>query len=522
MYKNKFNFWISEKSNFINSKWFTLVELIVWITISMLLMMSVGIFVSTWMKNITLQSKVIDENKKISSDFLYISKILWNSEKYITTTATWILLKQNKHFDKWWYSYIWVKEFDKTYCWEWENTKTNHLFVNNFIPYQEIWENINSNFSDILTSETSNYKSDALNHQIYKKISWNWEVVVWKDIFWDKFTEWSFWTWVFLNSPTWIIEIWTKVIFSDTLNDRILYLSGSQVYKLLDEKDWLEEPTWLVYDSSEGSLYIANSAKWEVLKFSSKKYLTNPELKVENISKNNISKLEIEILETSENLTNPILNSKFSFNNISSNSSDFVSLENNKINYYFLNNYNSNQTRVECSWKNSWDIILNYPTNSIKCTNNTWSWELTNFRSVNFNNTELIINNIQPLLTENKNYYVKIFNEKYFPYFIQWDDDIFTLEDNTLEVYQTWLNYPTWLRYSWWSLQIKEFEPTNFISSNFNSYDTDFIFSNPIKKLEKVITWTSLLNFKLDYYKYLNCFNLDEKIERTFLLKKDF
>ena len=36
---------------------FTLIELVVWITISMLLMVSVGIFVSSWMSNITLQKK---------------------------------------------------------------------------------------------------------------------------------------------------------------------------------------------------------------------------------------------------------------------------------------------------------------------------------------------------------------------------------------------------------------------------------------------------------------------------------
>ena len=134
-----------------NKKAFTLIELIVGIIISMLLMLSIWVFVSTWMSNIILQKKIIDDNKKLSSDFLYLQKIFNNSNKYIFKTSSWILIKKNKYFDTWWYSYIWIKEFDKQYCLTWEITKTNHLYVSNFIPYEEIWEDINSNFSETLT-----------------------------------------------------------------------------------------------------------------------------------------------------------------------------------------------------------------------------------------------------------------------------------------------------------------------------------------------------------------------------------
>jgi len=35
------------------------------------------------MSNIILQKKVIDDNKKLSSDFLYLQKTFNNSQKYI-------------------------------------------------------------------------------------------------------------------------------------------------------------------------------------------------------------------------------------------------------------------------------------------------------------------------------------------------------------------------------------------------------------------------------------------------------
>ena len=485
--------------------WFTLVELIVGITISMLLMVSVGIFVSTWMSNITLQKKVLDDNKKTSSDILYLQKNVLNSKKYISTSLTWILLRQNKYFDKWWFSYIWVKEFDWIYCWTWEITKTNHLYVSNFIPLT--WVN----------TWTTDYKTDIKKHQVLKRNWWNWDVVVWKDIFWDKLLEWSEWTDVFLNSPTGLVEIDWKIVFSDTLNDRVLYLSGSKVYTLLDEKNWLNEPIWLAYNSTENSLYIANAGKWEILKLSSKSYSENPGLEVKNVLQSDIDKLEIEILEITENLIGSKNISDYSF----SSSNDFIKLENNKIIYYFIWEYSDNQTRSECVWHSSWDIVLNYPTNSIKCTNNTWSWELASFKKVTID--DFIVQNIESNLSENKNYYVKLnlfkdddlkFTE-YYPYFTQWDNDIFTKNDNVLEVFSSWASYPIKVNSDWIYVEFNtgSFDPDN--------YEIDFIFSNPVKDL-KIDYSSNLLNIKLNYYKYLNCFNADEKIDRNFLIKKSY
>lgn len=543
---------IKELNLYKNILWFTLVELVVGITISMLLMVSVGIFVSTWMSNITLQTKILDDNEKNSYDFLYLSKTLNYSKWQISSiwTATWLLLRQNKYFDKWWFSYIWVWEFDKKYCESWVISKTNHLFVNNFIPYEEIGEDININFSETLNSDSTNYISDILNHQITRKSTS--EVVVWKDLFWDKFTEWSFWTWVFLNSPTWLVEVEWKLIFSDTLNDRILYLSGSLVYKLLDEKNWLEEPTWLAYDDLNKILYIANSGAWEILKFSSNSFSINPNLNIvfrPDTAITNINKIKIEILNNSNIFTNPDNESDFTFTNIPKKANDFVNTDNQKINYYFIDSYDSENVQWDCDWTNN-GIIINVSDNIINCIS-SWTWRLANYWTNFFSSLSdytIDISGINPILSDNKNYYVKlnllnnntILDEKYFPYFTQWDDDIFTLEDNTLETLAININYPTGISISWWNLLFNEFETreqkrvnisnwnisnssnlTAFSNNTFEDYNKNFIFSNPIKKLEIDSNW-GLLSLKMKYYKYLNCFSPEEQIERTFLIKKDF
>jgi len=540
---------------------FTLVEMIVGITISILLMTSIWVFVSSGMSNITLQKKVLDDNKQVSSDFLQLHALIWNSTSEISTSASWVLLKINPDFDKWGYSYIWLKEIDKAYCHTWETTKTNHLFVSSFIPFEEIWEDMNKNnsFSGILNSEVNVwvdiFKSDVEAHQILKKNWTDWDVVIWRDIFGDKMSEGSLWTGVFLNSPTGIVWVDWKVIFSDTLNNRILYLSGGLVYTLLDEKDWLQEPTWLAY--SGGTLYISNSAKWEILELSSPEYLiTNPELKINfspdsNIT--NINKLKISVFTWTINLTKPDVNSDFTFSsNITNNPAfDFVNTLNNEISYYFVNNYINNQARWECSW-NSWNIVLDWLDTPIDC-NLDWTWSIANYTTNNFSSwTSYEIQiwdwKIVDILSNNQNYYVNlkllegnsIKYEKNFPYFTQGDGDIFTGKDNILRIFTWSLDYPTGLEINGaWKLEVNIFETrkktvfnldwiiysntdlTAFSNAAFNNYEVDSILSNPIKSLE-VNSPASLLNIKLQYYKYLNCFNLDEKVEKTYLFKKSF
>jgi hypothetical protein len=55
----------------------------------------------------------------------------------------------------------------------------------------------------------------------------------------------------------------------------------------------------------------------------------------------NINKIKIEILNNSNIFTNPDNESDFTFTNISKKANDFVNTDNQKINYYFIDSYDS-------------------------------------------------------------------------------------------------------------------------------------------------------------------------------------
>ncbi|MCD5380792.1 hypothetical protein LR004_02595, partial [Candidatus Gracilibacteria bacterium] len=157
------------------------------------------------------------------------------------------------------------------------------------------------------------------------------------------------------------------------------------------------------------------------------------------------------------------------------------------------------------------------------------------------------ITNILPLLNDNKHYYVSLdfhdgtalsYSEK-FPYFTQGDGNIFTKDDNILEVFTGGLLYPTGLGFNGGNLVVNTFEDrreqefdvagnyvgdsplTAFSESVFNNYLESSILDNPVKGIT-ISNASNFLNLKLDYYKFLNCFNSDEKVEKTLLLKKSF
>ena len=479
------------------TKAFTLVEILVWISISMILMISVWLLVSGGIKNITSQEKVLDNISDFTITETKLNNIFSNINNNFKPikTNSWIILKINNSFNEWWFVYIWstwssILNWDWIYCLSWsEDINTNHIFIKNFIPFEENSEDIFNDFNSTMESKEiiinyKKYKSIQKEHKIVIQNWTNWETIIWKEIFWDKFKNWNSWKDIYLNSPTWLAKIWNNLIISDTLNNRVIYYdtTNDKVYKLLDENDWLIEPTGLYYDTPNKILYISNSWRWEIVKLSSKN-ITSPELILNWINKSNISEFNIEFFN--ENWPHNI------------------------INIWNIDIDIENHTQV------IWD---NYSKSWNKLTF-TFSWWTTH----NFTNSYIKINNITNFIWSGT-YYVKLdINNKIYPYFIQWDNKVVTIWDNTL-INNWWLKYPTGIWWNW-ANDFKEtwyftWSTTNNIIFN-KKYD--YILETPIKNLD--INYDSgkkLLNLELKYFKKYNCFNLDEKIERTFILKKNF
>ena len=500
-----------------NKKAFTLIELIVWITISMVLMVSVGVFVSSWMQNIFSQQEVLEN----TDDFTYFSNKLQTSFNLIQSwsfapesTASWIIFKRWQSYWNGGFSYIWTETLSWVYCGsDSENEYTKNIYIKNFIPFEEQSENIFNDYDLILKSKLEwQYQSFQKEHII--KRSWN--IVVWKWIFWDKFTEWVDWTDIYLNSPTGLSKSWSILFISDTLNNRILWYntSNSSIHKLLDESDWLNEPTGLHYEDSEKALYIANSGNWEILKYSSKKEATNPILTMSWFSEN-INEIEISFSwNTIPNITNTW---DWSIT-LNSTTPNYLTWTTDSLKYYFITK-NSESIELSCTWT---ETKFNDWKPSIYCTK-TWSWETANYPNSTI--SEISISNLN-WFSATWSYYVnlKLFdwtNEKYseyFPYFTQSDDDLTTPEDNTLEVVYSWLNYPTWL---WWTLNSDFNEFWYWTYSTLPYHSSDTLLKTPIKELSITNTSNDLLSFVLKYYKKYNCYNLDDTSERTFIMKKN-
>jgi len=466
------------------------------------------------MQNIFSQQKVLEN----TDNFTYFANNLNTNFNLIQTwsfnpvkTSSWIIFKRWQYFGEWGFSYIWTEKIDKIYCLSGsENTLTNHIYIKNFIPFEEQWEDIFDDYEEILTTTSWIYTSYQKEHVI-KDTSWN--IIVWKWIFWDKFSEWANWDNIYLNSPTWLAQNWGNLYISDTLNNRILYLdSSNKIHLLLDEYDWLNEPTWLYYNNNK--LYISNSWNWKILKYSSKNIWTNPTLTMSWFSEN-INEIYISFSwSNTPNLSN-LWNWSVAWN---SSTPNYLTWTTDKLKYYFITK-NSESIQPTCTWTET--KFTNWKP-SLYCTK-TWSWQTANYPTSTISKIE--IPNLS-WLTNTWSYYVNLqlfdwTTEKYswyFPYFTQWDDDLTTKDDNILTVYKSWLNYPTWI---WWTAiwQINQFWNPPY--SDLDYHKTDILLWTPIKSLDITNSSDNLISLFLKYYNRYNCYNLDDNAQRSFLLKKN-
>lgn len=570
------------------NKAFTLVELIVGITISMILMFSVSIFVSNGIKNITSQKIIIENDAKTKQFTKSLYEILNIADKNFTSYnfwTTWILLKVNKNFDKWGFVFIWSGSFDKLYCSSWSDSEiTSHIYLKTFIPFEWLgWDifslksynnwtvstnmfswTINSNKNlvwptDLIDNWWIWFVSDTLWHSIYKfnyTALTNFTKITWKEVFWNEFSDWDSWTWIFLNNPTWLSYaiIWSTgyLFISDTLNDRILYqnLSNNKIYKLLWREDWLKEPTGIYYVDAEKTLYIANSGKKQILSYSSSwSFVDN--VNINFTPKNDIKDINNLVFSfhygswsSIPDITWPSSTWSISFTNILA-WEDAIKITTNSLTYHLIDFTNPPISELLC-WV--W-YLFSWP-NPIKCTQ-TNSWIIWSYRYQTFTwweNYNIIINNITgPDFWNSGSYYIwlnllswsTVKKSYYFHYFSKTDNDIFTKSDNILRILTWWLGYPTGLFANWSNLVFNDFLQRKKIeitktwsyvtSTNLSAYDfskiknniLDTVLNNPVENYSINIV-DNLVNVYVNYYKNYSCYNLDENAWKTkeLILKK--
>jgi hypothetical protein len=511
----------------------------------------------------------MDKNSLLSqtvSDFYNGFENITSSGWYIFHSQSWAIFKIDSSIDKGGFWYLWITRQTWLYCNSGsEFPDLDYLTWKSFIPHEEIGEDIFNNFWDILTQTVSSwsttYKVDTLNHQVLEDDV----VIIWWRVFWHEFSNNENWLNTRLNNPTAISLAEWWFFLSDTLNNRILYYKDNNVYLILDQNDGLNEPTWLAYDNTKNILYIANSWKWEILKFSAEVLLTNPQLDItfspiNDI--NSISRINLEFPEFSWNL-DPVILWDVTFNNIN-NWVGYIQIIWNTIEYYFsdFSNISEPITNWFIPWCTPSDIYsLNWTTPEreiISCSDtNTGTlqihtWDIYN----NLNNGNIhgiTIQNISPIFPSWINHLVNIelFNDatsRYtdtFGYFTQWDWIVNNLEFTTLSTLITWLNYPSWLSISWNNLLINDFatrEQYSYDLDNISSFSTsslnnfsgnnlenipytenlDVLLQNPIASIDLNYNNTDkFLSVHAKYYQYLNCYNPEEQVQKSFILQKN-
>lgn len=485
----------------LNKRWFTLVEILVWISISVILMFWVSIFVVDSIKNITLQKKILNNEREFDKFYTEVFEdINSKSTNFEKIFSSWFLISWTDIFWKWNFSYIWVKTFT-WYC-EYDLAKeTKHLQIINFSPFENSsFDIFNNNYFSWTSINVSwdIYKTDTKNHNVYK----NNELIIWKWVFWDRIG--NSWISTYLRNPTWLAYYDWKLFISDTWNNRILYFLNWKIYKFLDINDWILSPTWILFDN--WVLYISNSWKWEILSY------------------------EVWQISAPTNV-----NLKFNVEN------DIFWV--NEINIVFRN---KSWNIVDISAPTStWSFTFSWITKSVWDSVSAWNqlkYSFSSSKNILQWNYSIDISSISWDFASNWNYYIELnisWEKYYFPFFTRWTWNIFTNKNNNIlkKVY-SWLWYPTWIEVDSWNLvvydflQRKKIKITKSWSYVWAENLHDFAFWNILKSYSKISDFiisdfksnysSWLLNLKVDYYKNFDCYDENQNILKSFLLKKNF
>lgn len=487
-------------------KAFSLVELIVAVSISIMVMASVWVFVSSGLKNIFLQKNSISNSIEINyfSDKIYENFDNIKNSWSIAFNSSWILFERKKSFGNWWFSYIWVSDIDNLYCDDdSDSPTTKHIFIKNFIPFIENSDEISSFSgiyeSDFLDFSWNKYKTLQKEHKLVDE---NGQIIIWKSGFWVNDNDIEISTWTYLNSPTGIASDWEYIYISDSLNDRVVYLSGNLVYTLLDKKDWLNLPTWLHYESN--SLYISNSGNWEILKFSSEDYWNqNQTFSFSGVNETWVHEIFFEFLNNGSGANVDI--SQLQLSDI-----EMIDFDWTDDNYKMIDNENNIASYRFYQPIYSWaslpvNIIWKAPVNRDFNPAATYSFNINQI--TNLDNLEW-----------NYSINLRIWDSyKSFNYFTNADDYIYTKNDNSLVIYNSWLTFPNHI---WWiaNNEFNEFDSSASLDIWYGTWD--ILLSTPIESIE-ISEDSGLLNLIIKYYQNYNCYNLDEnkKNIRTMILK---
>lgn len=465
-----------------NSFAFTLIEILVWVSISIIIMISVGVFVTSGIKNITIQKSILNQENEYISLFEDLTEIFDTQFDIISFSQTGFLVKtEGFKFGK-----PLLYDFSlQAFTWECLNDvskPTKYLQLKNYNPFfPSSWP----------------FTGSYLKHEVYR----SWVKVVWKGVFWENFQELALGKDILLNNPGWVSHSWANFsFFSDTGNNRVMYYSWAKVSSILDFEKWLYQPTWLLYNSWD--LFVLNSGKNELLKISSKTATIQPVNISQTIEKDiTFDTISLAVWDNFS-ISGTYNTGSFLFSWVSTGTGDSVSLTGNVLSYIFGAGQN----------------IFSGTTISLQVPGFTWVFNLYGASYLD----------IQFSLAGTEVY------QKILPYAIHSDNNLLTPRDNNIQILTEALpGYFTDISATGANLSLKDYiqkrqliltKTGAFVSSGALVWTIPFEttmkkYDMKIKDMQVSHSWW-LFTLKIDYYKNFNCENEDENRVKTFLFKK--
>lgn len=462
---------------------FTLIEILVWVSISIIIMISVGVFVTSGIKNITIQKSILNQESEYISLFQDLSEVFNSQFDVISYSQTGLLIKTEGFKLGKPLLYDFSLQTFTGECLSDTNKETKYLQMKNYNPF-------------VLNSGP--FTGSYLKHEIYHSMQGK---IVWKGVFWDNFQELAIGKDILLNNPGGL-SIYTiqKTYISDTGNNRVMYYSGTKVSSILDFDKWLYQPTGLLYDSWD--LFVLNSGKKQLLKLSSKSANSSP-INISEEIKNDIifDTISLEVLDNFT-LWGVYNTGSFIFWWVSTGTGDSISRINNELSYTFSG-------AQSISSGSTFSL-------SIPSFTGTFDGYGASYLQLKFYNAGAQV------------------YQKIFPYAIHSDINLLTTPDNNIEILTGALNgYFTDISGTG-NLLLKDYiNKTQLILSKTGAFISSWTllwnipnFETAIKKYDLKIKdmqitqsgW--LLSMKIEYYKNFNCENEEENILKTFLFKK--
>lgn len=241
-----------------NKTWFTLIEILIAVSISAILMTSLTIFISSAVKNNIRNEKLLQNETKNVLFENELIKLTGNSKLQLINSGA---------------SFGW-----KYYTWYFFKSEAPNL------PITFVWIKSFTGYCDSFTWITDD--SWVVNKLVIKQIAYPTDFTNWWyniDFTGNTISNWTItiiWTWypwnilnttsatgTELNSPSWVYLTWSNLFISDTLNDRILIYDTAtkNINKFLWIENGIFKPTNLRFFWNK--IRISSSWNWKIYEY---------------------------------------------------------------------------------------------------------------------------------------------------------------------------------------------------------------------------------------------------------------